>query len=101
MQTKTEPALICPKCGESLKLTESLAAPLVAATRAEYEHQLREQAANFETQKQTLAKQQEDNERRAGELEKAARAQDEAVAMAVQNGIAEQLISERKRILSS
>ena len=98
MQTKTEPALICPKCGESIKLTESLAAPLVAATRAEYEYQLREQAANFETQKQTIAKQQEDNERRSAELEKAARAQDEAVAMAVQNGIAEQLISERKRI---
>ena len=33
----TEPTIICPKCKTEIKLTESLAAPLVAATRKEYE----------------------------------------------------------------
>lgn len=33
----TEPTIICPQCKTEIKLTESLAAPLVAATRQEYE----------------------------------------------------------------
>ena len=37
-----EPTIICPKCKTQLKLTESLAAPLVEATRKEYEQQLAE-----------------------------------------------------------
>jgi len=31
----TEPTITCPKCGTQIKLTESLAAPMVAAARAE------------------------------------------------------------------
>ena len=31
-----EPTITCPKCGAEIKLTESLAAPLIAATRREY-----------------------------------------------------------------
>src|ERR1700712_148552 len=98
MQTKTDPALICPKCGESIKLTESLAAPLVAATRAQYEQQLADQAKTFQAEKQVIARQQEANERRAAELEVAARKQEQAVAQAVQDGIARQLVGERKKI---
>ena len=45
MNPKTDPVLTCPKCGESIKLTESLAAPLVADTRAEYERRLEDQDA--------------------------------------------------------
>ena len=85
---KTEPALVCPKCGESIKLTESLAAPLVAATRAQYEQRLADQAQSFATEKGALAVQQEANERRAGELEIAARKQKQEVADAVQDGVA-------------
>jgi hypothetical protein len=95
---KTEAALVCPKCGESIKLTESLAAPLVAATRAQYEQQLADQAKNFQTEKQLVAKQQEANDTRAAELEAAARKQEQAVAQAVQDGIAKQLAGERKKI---
>jgi hypothetical protein len=95
---KTEPALICPKCGESIKLTESLAAPLVAATRAQYEQQLADQAKNFQAEKQLVAKQQEANDARAAELEAATRKQEQAVAQAVQDGIAKQLAGERKKI---
>lgn len=35
-----EPTIICPKCGTEIKLTESLAAPLVAATRRELEEKI-------------------------------------------------------------
>jgi hypothetical protein len=35
-----DPTIICPACGTEIKLTESLAAPLVATTRAAYEKQL-------------------------------------------------------------
>jgi hypothetical protein len=97
---KTEPALICPKCGESIKLTESLAAPLVAATRAQYEQRLADQAQSFATEKGALAVQQEANERRAGELEIAARKQKQEVADAVQDGVAKQLAGERQKIVA-
>ncbi len=98
MQTKTDPTLLCPKCGESIKLTESLAAPLVAATRAQYEQQLADQARTFQAEKELVSKQQEANDRRAAELEAIARKQEQAVAQAVQDGIAKQLTSEREKI---
>ena len=98
MQTKTDSTLLCPKCGESIELTESLAAPLVAATRAQYEQRLADQAKTFQTEKQLVAQQQEANERRAAELEAAARKQEQTVAQAVQDGIMQQLAGERKKI---
>jgi hypothetical protein len=36
----TEPRIVCPKCNASIKLTESLAAPLIAKTRKQIEQQL-------------------------------------------------------------
>ena len=33
----TEPTITCPSCSTEIKLTESLAAPLIRATREEYE----------------------------------------------------------------
>ena len=33
----TEPTIVCPKCKNEIKLTESLAAPLIESTRREYE----------------------------------------------------------------
>ena len=36
----TEPTIICPKCKTEIKLTESLAAPLVESIRRDYEEQL-------------------------------------------------------------
>ena len=94
----TDSALTCPKCGESIPLTESLAAPLVAATRAQYEQQLADQEKRFQAEKRSLAEQQEANERRAAELETAARKQEQVVAEAVQDGIAKELAGEREKI---
>ena len=48
-QQSAEPAITCPKCGAEIKLTESLAAPLVAATRLEYENRLAEKEQERET----------------------------------------------------
>lgn len=38
----TEPTIVCPKCRSEIKLTESLAAPLLEATRKEHERRMRE-----------------------------------------------------------
>lgn len=38
--SKTEPIITCPKCKEEIKLTESLAAPLLESTRREFEERL-------------------------------------------------------------
>jgi hypothetical protein len=40
----TEPTITCPKCGSEIRLTESLAAPLIAATRLQFEQRLAERA---------------------------------------------------------
>ncbi|MGH8658526.1 MAG: DUF2130 domain-containing protein [Gammaproteobacteria bacterium] len=36
----TEPIIVCPNCKTTIKLTESLAAPLIEATRSDYEQRL-------------------------------------------------------------
>jgi len=40
MSTSQEPTIRCPNCGTDIKLTEGLAAPLIASTRASFERQL-------------------------------------------------------------
>ena len=40
-----EPVIECPHCHKEIKLTESLAAPLVEATRQEFEQKLAEKDA--------------------------------------------------------
>lgn len=42
-----EPTIICPKCNTQIKLTESLAAPLIEATRTQYEQKIRESQADI------------------------------------------------------
>ncbi len=98
MPLNTEPSLSCPKCGASIALTESLAAPLVAATKAQYEQQLHTQASSFAAEKQAVSTQQEANERRAAELKAAAQKQQQEMAKAVQDGVQKQLVTERKTI---
>ena len=36
----TEPTISCPNCKTEIKLTESLAAPLIASTRQQFEKQI-------------------------------------------------------------
>jgi hypothetical protein len=93
-----EQTLLCPKCGEAIKLTESLAAPLVAATRDEYEGRLRDQASSFDREKQVLSEQRIANELRAAQLEADAKTQQQAIDKAVELKVLEQITEERKQI---
>lgn len=36
----TEPTIVCPNCKIEIRLTELLAAPLIAATRKQFEQQV-------------------------------------------------------------
>jgi hypothetical protein len=56
--------VVCPKCGNPVPLTEGLAAPLIEATRAEYESKLKAQNDEHARHAGELA----DRERSVGEL---------------------------------
>lgn len=50
-----EPTITCPKCLNEIKLTESLAAPLIESTRLEYERRLTQKDADVAKREQKLA----------------------------------------------
>ena len=54
----TDPAIVCPHCKTEIKLTESLAAPLVDSVRKDYEQRLSQKDAAF-SQREALLKEQE------------------------------------------
>ncbi len=80
----TEPTIICPNCKTEIRLTESLAAPLIEATRKEYEKRLAQKDTDvakresaLREQEKALAKEKESiedqvAERMKGEREKIA-----------------------------
>ena len=49
-----EPTIICPKCKSEIKLTESLAAPLIESTRQEYEQRLVKKDMDIASREQSL-----------------------------------------------
>src|SRR5271163_2322375 len=55
----TDPTLTCPNCRTEIKLTESLAAPLIADTRQRYEDQLARKEAEVATREAAIREQQE------------------------------------------
>ena len=79
----TDPQILCPNCSTSIKLTESLAAPLVAETKRRFERQLADKEQQF-SQREARLKQAEQ------ELAKSSEAIDERVAT--------QLKAERSKI---
>jgi hypothetical protein len=81
----TEPTISCPNCKTDIRLTESLAAPLIAETRRRFERQLA------------------DKDQDIAEREAAIGAQQSALAKekaAIEEKIAEKLAAERTRIAS-
>ncbi len=81
MKNMPEPTIACPNCRSEIKLTESLAAPLVEATRREYERRLAhkdsecdQREAALRERENVLTKQQESLEARVTELLKHERA---------------------------
>ncbi len=49
-----EPTIICPNCSTEIKVTESLAAPLIKATRQEYEMKMAENEADVARREEEL-----------------------------------------------
>jgi hypothetical protein len=54
----TEPIITCPKCKTEIKLTESLAAPLIEATRREFEKQLSQKDTDIASREASLREQE-------------------------------------------
>ena len=81
----TEPIIICPHCNTEIKLTESLAAPLLAATKQDFDKRLAQKDADIAARESTL------REREAA-LTKAKEAIDDQVA--------EKLKQERTKIVA-
>jgi hypothetical protein len=69
----SEPTIICPSCKTEIKLTESLAAPLIESTRRDYEKRLAQKDADVEKRDTVLREREE-------ALSKAQQALDEQVA---------------------
>ncbi len=54
----TEPQIICPNCATEIELTGSLAAPLIAETRKQFDAQLAQKEADFSRREIALRKTQ-------------------------------------------
>ena len=69
----TEPIIICPSCKTEIKLTESLAAPIIESIRIEYEKKLAQKDSEFIKRESALREREES-------LSKAKEAIDDQVA---------------------
>ncbi len=86
----SEPTVTCPQCKTEIKLTESLAAPLLATVRREYEQRL--------TQKDTdIAKREQVLQQREAMLQKTKDTLDEQIAQKVQQERARIAAEEAKK----
>ncbi len=79
----TEPTIICPNCKAEIRLTDSLAAPLVEATRKEYERRLGQKDTEIAERESAVRK-------REAELLKAQES--------IEDRVAERLKAEREKI---
>lgn len=84
----TEPTITCPNCKTEIRLTESLAAPLIAATRKQFEQQLSQKDEEITKREQGIR----DKEKQVAE---AKRNLDTQVA----DQVAAQLKTERSRVI--
>jgi hypothetical protein len=87
MADMTEPTISCPNCGTVIRLTESLAAPLIAATRQQLEQQLRQKDAEVEKREASLREKEK-------QITEAKRTIDEQIT----DQVATQLKAERARV---
>ncbi len=85
----SEPTIICPSCTQEIRLTESLAAPLLHATRQQYEQQLAQKD-------QAIAQREQDIRAQEKHLQEATRTLEEQVA----GQVAAQLKTERQRVIA-
>ncbi len=71
MSTFTEPTITCPKCQNPIKLTESLAAPLVESAKREYERRLAQKDADILAREESLKNHQTQLEQEKQSLDQA------------------------------
>jgi hypothetical protein len=55
----TDPTIACPNCKTEIKLTESLAAPMLESTRRQYEEKIAEKESEFARREAAIREQQE------------------------------------------
>lgn len=84
----TETTITCPNCNSAVPLTESLAAPLIAATRKQFEAQLKQKDADIARREQGLKEQEQ-------QLLDAKRSLEDQVKQQVEK----QLQAERRRVV--
>ena len=72
-----DPTIVCPKCGAEIKLTESLAAPLIAATRREFEEKIAQKDSQF-------AQREADIQKKEAALQQAQASIDDQVAAKIE-----------------
>lgn len=85
----TEPSITCPKCKNEFPLTQSLAAPLIEATRQQFERQMSEKDSEIAEREQAVR----DKERQIAEEKRSLDAQ-------VADQVAGQLRAERARVIA-
>jgi len=85
----TEPTITCPSCKAEIKLTESLAAPLIESTRRQFEQQLAQKDSDIAKREQAMR----DKEKQLAEDK---RKLDDQVA----DQVAAQLKAERARVVA-
>jgi len=85
----TEPTITCPNCKTEIRLTESLAAPLIAATRKQFEEQLLQKDAE-------VARREEGIREKEKQIAEAKRNLDEQVT----DQVAAQLKAERVQVIA-
>jgi hypothetical protein len=84
----TEPTISCPNCKTEIRLTESLAAPLIDATRKDFQRQLAQKD-------ESIAKREQEVRDKEKQVSEAKRTLEEQVA----DQVAAQLKSERARVV--
>ncbi|MDD5300018.1 MAG: DUF2130 domain-containing protein [Gallionella sp.] len=85
----TDPTIICPSCKTEIRLTESLAAPLIAATRSEFEQRLAQKDDEIAKREQGIR----DKEKQVVEARRNLDAQ-------IADQVATQLKAERARVVA-
>jgi hypothetical protein len=85
----TEPTIICPSCKTKIPLTESLAAPLIAATKQQFEIKLSQKDEEIAKREQSVR----DKEKQLAESRR-------AIEQQVSDQVAAQLRTERERVVA-
>jgi hypothetical protein len=93
----SEPTLTCPKCGTEIKITESLAAPMVAAVEEKYQAQLAQKDDDLKKKEDAVQESWTQLERAEKALDNRKAGLQEEVRLEVEEGQLAIRIEERKK----